>query len=62
MTRTRFIRFCKLLIPAGVVLQTGSCFGGDPQFFITQSVVNGLVSFAIQQAFALLTTGLAAAG
>lgn len=54
------LRWARVAVPAAIVLQLGSCFGGDPRFFVASTVseaVTSAVFASLVSAFVNAATG-----
>jgi hypothetical protein len=55
----RFVRYGRWIVMGAMALQVGACLGPDPQFFLTASAVNALISSLITGLLQALLSGTA---
>lgn len=56
-TRRGLARKLQLIVATGVLFQLSSCLGGDPAFFLANTVATTVTANLIALAFSLLTGG-----
>lgn len=56
--KPRRTKWLWLALPGCMLLQFAGCFGGDPAFFLTSTVVNAVVFNLVSTLFNLVVSGL----